>query len=99
MDRQPETRYRGRRCARLQSHTADEWRLRAAALGIVELDVPVQIVAPALGRLSETDRDADGGSGLRALGKFSQVHAGFDRRPAALAAVARDAAGNDVLPV
>src|SRR5262249_27524955 len=64
-----------------------------------ELDVPVQIVAPALGRVAEADRDADGRRRLGALRHPQQMHAGFGRRAPTFLAIARHAAGDDVLPL
>src|SRR5438067_9837986 len=71
----------------------------ALTLGIVELDVPIEVVAPALGRVAEADRDADGRRRFWALGHPQQVHAGFSRRPPTFLSVARHAAADDVLPV
>src|SRR5689334_21260890 len=58
---------------------------------LVELDVPVQIVPPAVGRVADPDLDGHGRR-IRPLGMTKQAHAGFCGSPAALAAVARDAA-------
>src|SRR5438067_3201117 len=66
---------------------------------ILEFGVPVQIVAPAVWRVAQTDRDADGRHRLRSLGPLHEMHARFVRSATALPAVARHAAGNDVLPV
>src|SRR5437660_11681746 len=66
---------------------------------ILEFGVPVQIVAPAVWRVAQTDRDADGRHRLGTLGPLHQMQAGLVRRAPAFAAVARHAAGDDVLPV
>src|SRR5688500_13667336 len=71
----------------------------ACRLGIVELDVPVHVIAPALGRVSEAEGDADRRRLLGAFRRTDQRHAGLRRRAPALAPVARDAAADDVLPV
>src|SRR5712691_3256262 len=68
-------------------------------LRVVELDVPVEVIAPAFWRVPQADRDADCRRGLRPLGHPRQTHAGFSRRSPAFSAVAADAAGDDVLPV
>src|SRR5829696_2327911 len=67
-------------------------------LGIVELHVPVEVVAPAFGGIAKADGDADG-LRLRPARRLHQVHPGLGRRASALAPVAGDAAGDDVLPV
>src|SRR5687767_8798003 len=69
------------------------------ASALVELEVPVQVVAPGLRRVAQPDRDPDGRSGVRTPRRTQQLHARFRRRTAALLPVARDAAGDDVLPV
>src|SRR5262252_6726190 len=68
-------------------------------LCVVEFDVPVEIVAPAIGRVAEADRDADGRRRFGALRHPQQMHAGFCRRTPTFLAIARHAAGDDVLPV
>src|SRR6266540_2374344 len=68
-------------------------------LCIVQLDVPVEVVAPAFGRVPQSDRDPDG---RRRGGPFRhppQVHAGFGRRAPPLLPVAVHAAGDNILPV
>src|SRR5438128_1264325 len=67
--------------------------------GVVELDVPVQVVAPAVRRIAESDGDADGRCGFGAFRGAQHPHAGLDWRPPALTAIAADAAGDDVLPI
>ena len=67
--------------------------------GFVELHVPVEVVPPAVGCVAKADRNPDGGCPLGTFRNSDEVHAGFGRRPAALPPVARDAAGDDVLPV
>src|SRR6266850_4770074 len=68
-------------------------------LGIVELDVPVEIIAPAFRRVAEADRYADGWRPFRTLRHPREMHAGFSRRAPTFLAIARDAARHDVLPV
>src|SRR5438067_13560597 len=68
-------------------------------LRIVELDVPVEIVAPAVGGVPETNGNADGRSRFGALGHPQKMHAGFCRRAPTLLAVARDAARHDAFPI
>src|SRR5262249_21748155 len=68
-------------------------------LGVVELDVPVEIVAPAVGCVAEADGNADGRRRLGALRHPQKMHAGFCRRAPTFLAIARNATGNDVLPV
>src|SRR5262249_23207863 len=52
-----------------------------------------------VGRLPKADGDPEGRSSLRPPGHTNQVHTGLLRRTASLAAIASDAAGDDVLPV
>src|SRR5262245_139753 len=66
---------------------------------IVEFDVPVQVIAPAFGSVPQSDRDADRRRRVGALGHPQQTHARLSRCSAALAAVATDATGDDILPV
>src|SRR5437870_9684823 len=70
------------------------FRLRTSGLRIVELHVPVQVVAPAVGRVSETDCDADGRRRIGPLGHPLEMHAGFSRRAPTFLAIARHAAGD-----
>src|ERR1041384_831416 len=67
--------------------------------GFVELHIPVQIVAPALRRVAQADRDADRRRRIGAPRVARQPHACLSRRAATLLPVARHAAGDDVLPV
>src|SRR5262245_60788588 len=69
------------------------------SLRIVELQIPVEIIAPALRRVPPTDGDAYGRGRLRPPGKPLQMHAGLGGRPSSLSPVAADAAGDDILPV
>src|SRR5688572_18366815 len=66
---------------------------------IVQLDVPVQVIAPALWRLAETDGDANGRRGVGAAWMLLQPHPGFRGRTSALLSVTTHAAGDDVLPI
>ncbi len=69
---------------------------------VVELDVPVHVVAPAVGRVAQTEVSC-ASSGAPALVRpprmTDQVHAGLLGRASALPPVAADAARDDVLPV
>src|SRR5258708_23627205 len=64
-----------------------------------ELDVPVEVIAPRFGSVSQPDGDPDGWGFVRTSRHADEMHAGLLRGAAALAAVAGDAAGNDVLPI
>src|SRR5262245_1067686 len=72
-------------------------------LGIVQLDIPIEVVPPALGCVRQTHRHANRhADGRRPLGPArypDQVHAGFTRGAPSLLSIAPDAAGDDVLPV
>src|SRR5262249_40383675 len=68
-------------------------------LGVVELDVPVEVVAPAFRCVANTDRNADGRRRFGPLRHPQEMHAGFSRRAPTFLAIARDAARHDVLPV
>src|SRR3954469_8026130 len=65
----------------------------------VALAVPVEALEPAVGCLRELDRDADRGRLVGTLRDANEMQAGLLGSASALAAVAGDAAGNDVLPV
>ena len=65
----------------------------------VELDVPVEIIAPALRRVAQADGDAQRGRFVRPARVPDETHVGLFGRSPALSPVARDAAGDDVLPV
>src|SRR6266487_4581711 len=68
-------------------------------LRIVELSVPIQIIAPAFGRVPQPYGDADGRGRLGTSGHPQEPHAGFSRRTPPFPAITRNAAGDDVLPV
>src|SRR5262252_3898030 len=68
-------------------------------LCVVEFDVPVEIVTPAIGCVAKADRNADGRRRFGALRHPQEMHTGFCRRAPTFLAIARDAAGDDVLPV
>src|SRR5688572_7898343 len=75
-------------------------RKRQLSLAVVfELDVPVEIVPPAFGRVAEPDRDTDGWRGVRPPRRPQELHPCFGRRASTFPAIAGDAAGDDVLPV
>src|SRR5690606_5211592 len=67
-------------------------------LRLIQLDVPVEIIAPAFGRVAEAYREAHGGRLRRSLRRPHERHPGLIRRASALAPVARAAGGDDVLP-
>src|SRR5581483_7053109 len=68
-------------------------------LRVVELEVPVQVVAPALGCLADPDGDPQGRRRRRALRQAPEVHAGLGGSTPALLPIAVATAGDDVLPV
>src|SRR6188474_230944 len=68
-------------------------------LGIVQLDVPIQIVTPAFWRVAQPDRDANRRRRIRSPRGSEQLHSGFGRRTSALEPVAANTAGDDVFPV
>ena len=80
---------------------ADDVTLRTSALALVELDVPVEVVAPALRRVAQPNLigDADRRRRVGPPRRPAAVHARLGRRAAALLPVAAHAAGDDVLPV
>ena len=80
---------------RLEAGQAPATRLSV----VVQFEVPVQVVAPALGRAAQADRDADRRRRHRPPRRADQPHARLVGRASALAPVARHAAGDDVLPV
>src|SRR5205814_1608638 len=57
---------------------------------VVELDVPVEVVAPRVGRVAEPNRDANGGRLVGTSRDANEMHAGLLWRAPALAAVAGD---------
>src|SRR6478752_4565287 len=69
------------------------------AVVLIELEVPVQVVAPALRRTSQPNGDANRRRRHRPSRMPDQPHACFVGRASTLAAIAGDATGNDVLPV
>src|SRR3954470_20120254 len=71
----------------------------AYSLRLVELGVPVQVVAPRLGRVAQPDRNAYRRRRIRPAWRARQTHPCFRRRAATLSPVAADAAGDDVLPI
>src|SRR5262249_20051404 len=72
----------------------------AAALILIERDVPVEKIAPRVGGALETDGDReDPGQLLRPLGVPEKAHSGLLGRSTALPPIAGDAAGDDVRPV
>src|SRR5262249_8598053 len=73
--------------------------LAVFAFVVFQLDVPVEVVAPGVRGVAQSNRDADGGRLVRTFRSANEMHAGLRGSAAALAAVAGDAAGNDVLPI
>src|SRR5215510_10616296 len=59
-------------------------------LRVVELDVPIDVVAPALWRIAQPKRHADRRRLIWPPWVTNQMHAGLLRRTAALPPVARD---------
>src|SRR5580765_6186980 len=74
-------------------------RRAGAVSALVELHIPVEIVAPAVRGVFEANRDPDCRRPFRTSRHAYQVHTGFGRRAAPLLPIAADTAGNDVLPV
>src|SRR5437764_517247 len=68
-------------------------------LAVVELEIPVQIVAPALRCVSKADRDAHRRRRIGPPRVRDQTHVRFFWRAPALLAVARHATRDDILPV
>src|SRR4051812_32696449 len=68
-------------------------------LRIVELDVPVQVVAPALRSIAEADRNPERRRRLGTARRHDEPHPCLFGRTPAFPPVARHAAGDDVLPV
>src|SRR5580765_8368978 len=68
-------------------------------LCVVQFDVPVEIVAPALWSVPQADGDTDGRRRVRTLRRAQQMHISLGGCPAALPAIAGHATGNDVLPI
>src|SRR5262245_20131780 len=73
--------------------------VRRPGLGIVELDVPVQVVAPAPRRVPQPDGDADRGSRIGPPRRPHELHTRLMRRAPPLLPIAGHAARDDVLPV
>src|SRR4051794_4169985 len=69
------------------------------AIIFVELDVPVDVIAPTVGRVANAERDADGRRLVGPAWVTDQMHARLLGRASALPAVAGDAAGDDVFPI
>src|SRR3954462_14694232 len=63
------------------------WRT-SYGLAVVELEIPIEIVAPALGRVSKADRNADGRRRIRPPRRRDQTHVRLFRRTSTLPAVA-----------
>src|SRR5258708_21874252 len=66
---------------------------------VVELDVPVEVIAPRFGSVSQPYGDPDGWGFVRTSRHADEVHAGLLRGAAALAAGAREAGRNEVFPL
>src|SRR5262252_3178224 len=73
--------------------------MTGTGLVVVEFDVPVDVIAPAFGRVPEAEGNADGRRLVRTPRMANEPHAGLLRRSAALAAVAAHTTGDDVFPV
>src|SRR5262245_15012869 len=71
----------------------------AAALCIVEFNVPVEVVAPALRCVTQPDCDAYGWGRFGPLRDAAKMHPGFGRCSPSLFSVASHATGNNILPV
>ena len=64
----------------------------------IELDVPVEVVPPALRRRFEAEGDVERRQPVRLGGLPDQAHAGFFRRAAALLVIAAETGGDNVVP-
>src|SRR5258708_36327408 len=65
---------------------------------VVELDVPVEVVAPRFGSASQPDGDPDGWGFVRTSRHADEMHAGLLRGAAALAAGCGGAHGSGIFP-
>src|SRR5205823_2302505 len=74
-------------------------RTLSSRLRIVELYVPIEVIAPAFGRVAKADGNTDRRRGLGTPRHPLETQTGLGRGAAALAPVARDAAGDDVFPI
>src|SRR5262245_48689582 len=68
-------------------------------LGIFQLGVPVEIVPPALRSIPESDGDSNRRNRFRSSRYSAKMHPRFRRRSSTFAAIACDAAGDDILPI
>src|SRR5262245_51647406 len=66
---------------------------------VVELDVPVDVIAPALRRVAQAECDTDRWRLVRPFRRTNEMHACLLGRATAFPPIARDAATHDVLPV
>src|SRR6185295_20008712 len=66
--------------------------------GLIQGDVPEQIVAPALGGTAETQAECEVGEGLGTARLAEEADAGLVGSEVAFPAVAGDATGDDVVP-
>src|ERR1051325_6993388 len=66
---------------------------------IFQFGVPIEEVTPAVRRVAQPDRDANGGHRFGTLRQLYQVHAGLAGCAAALPAIAGDTTCDDILPV
>src|SRR5262245_44498464 len=73
--------------------------LRKLDLGLFELGVPVEVVAPAFGGVAETDGNPDGWCRVGTARRTTQPHRRFAGRTPALGPITAHAARDDVLPV
>src|SRR6187397_1764600 len=69
------------------------------AVFVFELHVPIDIVAPALWRVTQSERDAKRRQFVGLPRMANELDAGLVRREATLLAVATDETGDDVFPV
>src|SRR4029453_5336654 len=68
-------------------------------VAVVQLDVPIEIVAPAFRGVPQADRNPQRRRLVRPPRRAHQPHACLLGRASALAAIARDAAGEHVSPL
>src|SRR2546428_5766918 len=73
-------------------------RMASRRSGLIQGDVPEQVVAPALGGAMEAQAQREVGEGLGAAGSAEQPEAGLVGSEVALPAGAGDATGDDGVP-
>ena len=89
-------------CARPTDGTNSTFNNQNSALGIggicVEFQVPVEVIAPAFGGVSDSNRDRDHGTPPRFDRSLDQPHVRFVRSATALSIVTAPAGRHDIFP-